>query len=294
MKKSHLLSLGILLILTVVMMISQTPSLAESIFDSQSDQSVYLPITMKLYKNQHTVQGIVIDARTKVPVGDAEVCLKDTQFCDQSNNDGEYVLTKVPSGHHTITVQHSEYPLFTEELTVPRDTFQPYIIHLMPVLNEGQFRVILTWDSTPKWGDWPNNLELHLWMRDQGDYHIHEGNKLNCENDLEVHPYACYETDAQFGSGPDTIVFLEIPGDEYTFAVLNYFYGYEGVPPLTELDVVVEVYDASGLMESFSIDDVQGDTGDLWYVFDLWNGNIDDQHCLQQYKLDESPPTDCP
>ena len=44
--------------------------------------------------------------------------------------------------------------------------------------------------------------------------------------------YACYETDARYGSGPDTIAFNLRDDATYYFAVLNYYAGYPGVPSL--------------------------------------------------------------
>ncbi len=294
MKKCQILFLSrILPILIALLSIIVSPGMAAKLLAGKSEQHVYLPVIMKLFKNEYILQGVILDGRTTQPVNGAEVCVMDGLICDQSNSDGEYMLNKVPSGTHTITVAHPDYPVFSDELSVPIDSYLPFNILLMPVLEEGQWRVVLTWVSTPTWGDYPNNLELHLWLRDQEDYHIHEVSELDCENDLEVFPFACYEIDTQRGSGPDTIVFSEIIGDEYTFAVLHFYNGYPGVPPITDLEAVVEVYNSSGLQDRFLIEDVQDEVGDLWYIFDLINGKIERQNCLQQYDINEAPPTPC-
>ena len=65
--------------------------------------------------------------------------------------------------------------------------------------------------------------------------------------------------------------------------VLHFYDGYEGVPPITTLNIKVTIEDSSGVLRTFQVPP-SGD-GDLWYVFDFVDGeiNTDNSGCLTQY-----------
>jgi len=300
MSKNQLLfSSRIIFILIAFLLNYQTPGNAGYQNEQKSVQYVFAPVVFNNFEfgipeGGSVLKGVITDSRSGQPIDGGDVCLNGSQICEETNIDGAYELVEVPAGFYTLTAEHPNYEVFTVELSIFFDTF--YNIQLLPFLEDGQFRVVLTWDSTPSWGIVPNNLDLHLWLRNSGDYHIYEGNVGDC-SDLTKEPYACYEKDAQYGSGPDAIVFADINADEeFSVAVLHYFDEYnDDVPSITELDVVVGVYDSQGLRDQYTIAEVRDETGDLWYVFDLSFDEIERQSCLQQYDSQfGTPPVSCP
>ena len=65
------------------------------------------------------MRGRVIDAQTKEPVGQAEVVLIGTQHRGYTEDDGTFVIDKVPPGAYTISVIRMGYTPFRRDLTVP-------------------------------------------------------------------------------------------------------------------------------------------------------------------------------
>lgn len=287
-----------LIILSALFLIFQLPGSAKSLTADNTVQDVYLPVVTNAYiyeepQGESIIEGVLTNARTDQPIDGVDICLSGDPLCAESNITGVYVLGEVPAGDYTLTASHPNYENFSDQLHIVAGTTVNFDIQLLPRLEDDQYRVVLTWDPTPSWQDGiPNNLDLHLWLRDSGDYHIYEGNLGGCSN-LNQFPYACYERDEQYGSGPDAIVFTDA-GDKYTIAVLNYYDEYPGVPLITDLDVRVEVHDAKGLLGNWDVNYAQGESGDLWYVFDLDLGEFYPQNCLLQYdNQNETPPADC-
>jgi hypothetical protein len=242
------------------------------------------------------VEGKVSDARSSDPIEGATVCLEGSSLCDSTGEDGYYRLEQVPSGGFTFEASSplSDYESVTKDAVIQSDSTIQLDFVLLPILFEGEIRIVLTWDSTLSWPpyDTPNDLNLHMWTNlDSPNHHIFIGNTGNCTN-LEVIPYACYESDEQYGSGPDAIVMREDDGDVFSFAVLNYYADRIGVPPITSLNAKVAVYDSSTLLAEYQVPPT-GD-GDLWYVFDLEFGEIVPYNCLVQYNEPGDDRPVCP
>ena len=207
-KYPFLFSSRILIILVAVLLIYQSPGNAGNLFEEMALQDVYIPMVTNSYiyaepQGDSTIQGYITDARTDQPIDGVDICLSGDPLCAETNINGEYFLGEVPAGDYTLTASHPNYEISSDQLHIVADTSVYMNIELLPRLEDGQYRVVLTWDSTPAWPPLavPNNLDLHLWLRDLSDYHIYEGDDGNCI-DLNVDPYACYERDAQYGSGP--------------------------------------------------------------------------------------------
>lgn len=284
-----------LLLLTLLLLF---PWPASAIVEAAANQAgdIYLPLIANRYSTEPgygTVVGTVWDARTNQFLEGAVVCYEDT-ICDSTDNQGRYLLTPVPNGGHTFTANSIGYVEGIEFDNVVTGYTTEVDFVMLPVLDDGEFRVVVTWDSTPVWPPEgrPNDLNLHMWANfPPPDHHIYIGNKGNCEN-LDVAPYTCYETDEQYGSGPDTIIVAN-QNNNYKFAVLNYYDLYPGVPTIDELGVRVQIYNNAGLMAEYWVETASGE-GDLWYVFDLSFGVIDSQNCLVQYDEPGDNPPSCP
>jgi hypothetical protein len=300
-KKSFSFFLRVVVILFAVAFFNQLSVRANpSGLALQADQNLYLPQVNNnsnpVPQGSGTVEGFVIDARTSEYLQDVTVCQSDSPICDTTTADGFYRLENVPSGGYTFEANSAslDYDPVAKDAVVQTDTTTKLDFALLPILYEGEMRIVLTWDSTPTWppGDTPNDLNLHMWTDlDSPNHHIFIGNTGNCAN-LEVPPYACYESDEQYGSGPDAIVMREDDTAEFSFAVLNYYADREGVPPITALNAHVKVYNADTLLQEFVVPPT-GD-GDLWYVFDLVYGEIDPINCLTQYNEPGDEPPICP
>jgi len=303
MKKSLRSLLSHLLVTVFTMLlIFQSPGLAASVLKPSDLSEVFLPAVSNSYEHEapvgySTIQGVITDVRTNQPVDGAHVCVNISQICEDSNIDGEYQLEEVPAGKHNLTIRHTSYESFDTVVFLSPDVPVTLDVDLLPILLEGQWRISVTWDPTPTWppDDYENDLNLHLWIKDYdpADVHIYEGDLGNC-NDLEAAPGACYEHEERRGSGPDVIVITEDTDYVYAFSVLNYNAAHIGVPPITDLDVLVKIFDSSGLRAEYNLDDLQGQSGDFWYIFDINDNLIVSQHCLLQYVQTGDQAPACP
>lgn len=264
--------------------------------------TIYLPVIVNNYSGgvlppgNSVVHGIVKDIRTDVLIDNATVCLENTSLCDTTEVDGTYELQGVPTGGYTfIATVASSYDPVTKDLIIQSGQIYQLNFDLFPWLDDSELRVVVTWDPTPYWGDKPNDLNLHMWVRTKDDYRVDIENTGDCETLDDAFPNnACYESDAQLGSGPDAIVLRNFKNDNYTFAVLNYYYGTSpDVPSISSLSARVQVYGVSGLLGDFYVPAVG--EGDLWYVFDLdYDGVIVTRNCITQFDQSGDVPPVCP
>jgi hypothetical protein len=299
MQKTHIyILIRITILLLAMLFLYQLPTTTDGYAAPNQAGDVYMPFIAKLYSTDSgsgtgTVTGHVWDARTNLPLEGATVCYEDT-ICDTTDSQGLYLLPSVLHGSHFFTSNSVGYVEGEEYATVTTGYTTEVDFNMLPILDDGEFRVIVTWDDRPFWppDNWPNDLNLHVWVTmGSNDHHIYIANRGNCEN-LDVEPYTCYEAEEQYGGGPDTIV-VGNQGYHYKFGVLNYNDERPGVPPIDELEARIEIYDNSGLLAEYWVETASGE-GDLWYVFDLSFGEIFSENCLLQYvEPGDNPPT-CP
>jgi len=290
----------VIIFITVAIVYSSTIYGTYSSAAAKVVDTIYLPVILNNYSNllppgNSVVHGNVYDTRTGEPIDRATVCLENSSLCDTTEVDGNYELQGVPTGGYTfIATVASSYDSVTKDLIIQSDTINRLDFGLLPWLDENELRVVVTWDPTPYWPpeNKPNDLNLHMWIRTKDDYRVDIDNTGDCETIDAVFPFACYESDAQLGSGPDAIVLKNFESDTYTFAVLNYYAASAGVPSITSLSARVRVYDVSGLLRDYYVPFVG--EGDLWYVFDLDYGVIVSKNCITQFDQSGDVPPECP
>ncbi len=285
-----------IVILAALLYLQMPVSARQMPADDELDTVVYLPLISKNYSDQPSgggdVSGIVRDARSGVGLEGAEVCFNDTN-CATTGGNGQFTLPDIAAGGKIFTADAIGHGKGSEYVVVEADKIVPLNFDLLPDLDEGEIRVVLTWDTTRTWGDnhIPNDLNLHMWTDyAEPDDHIFIDNLGNCQ-DLEFSPFACYENDEQYGSGPDTIVLLN-NDDDFKFAVLNQNDGYPDVPLITQLSARVQVYDVNKLIADYLVPTTG--TGDLWYVFELRGGAAEVRNCIVSYPIGGRPAPDCP
>ncbi len=258
---------------------------------------VYLPVIFKNYVAEDTgfgnVSGTVRNARSGLALQGAEVCY--TSLCDTTDSLGAYTLLNIPNGERSLTAELFGWGYISKEyVVVDVDTTVYLDFSLIPPLDDDEIRIEVYWSENRTWGGIPNDLNLHLWI-EYGNpseiHHINIDNQGNCQ-DLDFPPYACYENDEQYGTGPDTIVVLN-NGNDFKLGVLNYNAGYPGVPDFYDFSPIVQVFRGSTSIGSYDLE--YGGQGDLWYVFQLVDRTPETRDCLIQYDVNGAPPPDdCP
>jgi hypothetical protein len=217
------------------------------------------------------VEGTVRDAQTGAALDEVLVCLADSPNCDETDLNGHYAIPGIPNGFQHFEATDFDFTPLTKGVLVLAGQTSTLDFVLSAMLEEGQYRVVVTW------GNLPRDLDAHLWTPDVSLPHVFWGERGTCPSQ-GTQTTACLDRDDTNGHGPETITIFESTvqpsGDNiFHYAVLNYslLHGDPGDgPPLTQAPASVQLYDASGLMGEFhSPPSGSADIHDLWYVFDL-------------------------
>lgn len=128
-------------------------------------------------------------------------------------------------------------------------------ISLSPVLQEGEYRIVLNWSSSP------SDLDSHLLTPEiEGtSYHVYFSSKGSNENA----PYATLDHDVTNGYGPETITINSLYPGTYKY----YIYQYSSSGDLKTSEAVVQVYNNSGLVRTVNIP--AAGAGNYWNVLEI-------------------------
>lgn len=83
-----------------------------------------------------TIQGSVIDARTKQPLTGAVVYLANTAIGVYANEDGTFLLEKIPPGKYDLTVSMLGYKTRSVAIEFPEAMVQNHLIKLEPTVTQ--------------------------------------------------------------------------------------------------------------------------------------------------------------
>lgn len=226
-------------------------------------------------------RGVIRDATDNSPLSNVELKLYKGWNSDgeantairtlTTNNNGEFrydtitVFGKViglPSGNYTLRASKDGYSDTSYNIVIyPGTTDEnPSINETMsPSMNEGYYRVILTWGSTP------SDLDSHLVAdTDTGsDIHVYYGDK-------EPSPgYANLDRDDVDSYGPETITITNFEGlKNIRYAIHDYTNrSSSSSTAMAHSDATVRVFKGNHLLRTFQVP--TGYDGTEWDVFSL-------------------------
>jgi len=161
-----------------------------------------------------TLVGRIQNAVNKEPVPDAEVRIVGRELSAKTDAEGWFRLEGAPSGIVPMEVSAPGFTAerFEWELEAGRE--QAVRVVLSPGLEEGQIRIVLTWDEAPE------DLDAHLKgpLPDGEEFHIcyHE------KGDLRSKEFVRLDVDDRDGEGPETITVLGVLPGTYQYFVHDY------------------------------------------------------------------------
>jgi adhesin/invasin len=259
-----------------------TPAAADD--DVEVDTTSYIPVLYKRFQSgPGNLQGVVVDAITNLPLNGAVVCIQGDK-CDITNEDGTYSISNIAYGPKFVDAERGGYLSLTQNTYVNAGSWIILNFALSPYLGDGEYRIVLTWGKKPK------DLDAHFWLPFPNYPHLYLDSRGSCTG----FPNVCLDLDDKDGNGPETISIKSLKENgTYRFAVLNYSYGYPGVPEITESSAKVQMYGKEGLIAQF--DAPEEGIGDLWYVFDLdaATGEVSPVGCITFYPSDPDLPPEC-
>lgn len=264
----------------------------------QSASTLYIPLAQRIYSaTKGVVYGIVIDAGNGDPLPGATVCYGSN--CATSNMDGAYELTGLPPGALALIVSASGYISVSEVVPVAagQSIYRQFTLtEDLLELTDVFIRAVLNWSNEEYFSTpnppylWENDLDTHMWMQIEAQiWHVYSGDTGDCT----TFPNLCMPVDMRLGSGPETTDISQLePSATYYFGVhnVNYHWDPTNLPMLSELDVVVRLYDDDGLQRTF--ENPPSGSGDFWYLFqmdDLGFVTTANANCLMPYPGDSVP-----
>ncbi len=206
------------------------------------------------------IDGQVLDGTTGLALSGVEMVLSEITDTTITDSSGYYSFEGVSSGHYTITAQKENYAKVSNSITVSDDETTSLNFSLPLISNPSDIVITLSW------GEYPDDLDSHLWLPEQTPYHIYFQNGGN----LDVIPFTQLDVDDTNSFGPENITIRQQFDGRYVYAVHNY----SGSPPITTSSATVTVVKDGRLTQTFEVPMV-GD-GLWWYVFDYdaETGNI--------------------
>ena len=163
---------------------------------------------------QAALVGQVVNAVDKEPVPDAEVRIVGTGLVAKTSSEGWFRLEGAPSGEVPIEVSAPGFTAERFDWELAAGGERAIRVVLSPGLEEGQIRIVLTWD------DEPADLDAHLKgpLPDGEEFHVYFHEK----GDLKSRQFVRLDVDDQNGEGPETITVLGVLPGTYRYFVHDY------------------------------------------------------------------------
>jgi Carboxypeptidase regulatory-like domain len=191
-------------------------------------------------------------------VADSPVLYPDlTTVSDQA---GLFEINDAPTGWFMAMIEKDGF--FVREMdkvSLAEGLNEVRDLTLVDIPESGAIRIVLLWGETP------NDLDSHLTGPDGANrFHMYWDNKTPTG-------YVSLDLDDQEQYGPETTTITNpVPG-LYRYSVHNYLHGWyepEGAAQIAASPTVVEVYNATGMLHSFTAPAVSGNAT-TWRVFEL-------------------------
>ncbi len=153
---------------------------------------------------------------------------------------------------------------------------------LTPVINDNQYRIVLSWGSTP------SDLDSHLLgtLEDNTSFHVYYSNKIYNYKGTTI---AQLDLDDTTSYGPETITLTlnaDLPGT-YRYAVHDYTNRYSSSSNQLSLSGAnVKVYQGNDLLRTYNVPINIG--GTVWDVFEIKNGVINTLNTMSYQSSPES------
>lgn len=179
---------------------------------------------------------------------------------------GNSETVNLTPGMYTVQMVKDQYMDTYSSLFVSKETGNRISIYATPELNEDEYRIVLTWNATPR------DLDSHLFApndTENDDYHICYYHMSDYEGNTSL------DVDDVDGYGPETTTINHIKQGHYKFYVsdfTNCSMDNEESMEMSMSSATVRVYGKQGLIQTFYVPVNQ--KGVIWEVFEIRDGTV--------------------
>lgn len=185
-----------------------------------------------------------------------------------TSNENGYYEVELPAGLYTFECYKDGYITTYKNVLIFVYDFAAQNISIAPELEEGYYRVVLTWGTNP------SDLDSHLFGRTNDySYHVYysDENGYGLNNTV----VANLDVDDTTSYGPETTTFYAASDGQYDF----YIDWYSGSGTWANSGGKVEVYNGAYLINTYYVPNVSNNSGS-WKVFSINNGIYTDYNMI--------------
>ena len=190
-----------------------------------------------------------------------------------SDSNGVYTLS-YNAGNYTLECSKNGFVTAYKNIVVSTNDTTEQNISISPALQDGDYRVVLTW------GEDPHDLDSHLFgsNADGSTYHVYYSDKngYNADNEL----VANLDVDDTSSYGPETTTFTTDATGTYEF----YVDWYSGSGTWATSGGKVEVYSGNRLIGTYNVPSVNDQSGS-WKVFTITKGIYSSYNIIQEHDI---------
>lgn len=217
---------------------------------------------------QGSLAAQVTNALNGEPIYDAQIVLR----ANWNNQSGRTVATAFTDEYGEFTMEDLEFGYYTAETSaddfvtayhniavLPDDFSSEWNLPMTPLLDEGETRIVLTWN------EFPYDLDSHLVS---SSFHVFFGAPDGYDaNDVYR---ANLDWDDTESYGPETVTIYNGADSVYTYSVYDYTNGsnWGGEGTLTASGATVRVYQRDGMVAEYHVPTQSG--GVNWTVFRIY------------------------
>lgn len=221
-----------------------------------------------------TITGTVINSQTGYGLDSATISFafsnikstqsEDIEFQMLTNSYGNYSISNAPTGIFTCIIEKPGYtPRTIPSVAINAGTNEIEQSVLVESLELGGLRIILSW------GESPSDLDSHLTGPDgMGErFHMYYSDKRPITSII-------LDVDDTSSYGPETTTISSFNEGTYRFSVFNFSdQSSNGGEGIALSPTVVEVYDNTGLINTFTAPSFPTNGGNTWRVFEVEANN---------------------
>lgn len=199
-------------------------------------------ITIRNAINNYAMPDVAFTIRKGMNTTTGDVLMTVT-----SDSSGKVTLQSLPSGNYTSVIDDDGYIRTIFNFTVIGGLTKSYEVHVSPILNDSEIRIVLSWGANPR------DLDSHFVG---GNIHVYYRQKSAKGVNLD-----CDDTN---GYGPETITIdtSTLPKGTYKY----YVHHYAGTGTIGSSNARVSIYCGNSLIKTYyAKSDVTGD----WNVFTI-------------------------